>query len=447
MVEKSKELYREYFKNQLDLIFDIKAYQKNTVVNRPSGLKENQVYDDNGNVHEVNSIGEFKNGHAIVEIIEQPSKEIIAQVVDALLDGKDIPTIPINKRYNFIDENFVLTFNHSKGPKMDNEYWFKSVRDFHHGVAVVVNGQDRKRYIKEDGSFLIFSNYGKGELCDFIGNYGLVLDSDSFYLVDVNDKIRGTAWLNEYDSITNYRCNKFSHHLNLVNTDSNGTVVRIFISMNKSFVTVIRKKYKPGKSKISNEIIKILDNSTNLRDYTVSDKLGNYELCNHKDKYVVKYSPIMVFDERFTLCMYKNQLHLYDRAINKYTIVGNPFNTFYDDHLIVNYRENKIVRALLIYNHRIIDITEYYREKLTDIEDFKIIDGIELLNESDFCEKNKDKIREIEEQESQKSIQELLNDNERLVGEIERNVSIDYGIGDYESLYFPVMSDEGKGKH
>lgn len=448
-MEKSKELYREYFRNQLDLIFNIKTQEKQ-VVNRPRKLQENQVYDKKRNIHDVASIGEFKNGHAIVEIVETHdinnilNPEIVEQLVDAMIMGKKLPPIP-NRRYNFIDKNYVLTFNHSEGPEKDSKYWFKSVRDFHHGVAAITDAQGFKRYLREDGTFIVF-NTCKGELYDFFGNCGLILENDCFYFVDANDKIQGNGWVDEYDSITNYQRNKFSQHLNLIDTDQKGNVIRTFINMNRSFVTVIRKEYKPRRKVISRDIIKLLNSPMNLRDYIVDDKRGSYELRNIRDRYVVKYPPIMVFDKRFTLCMYKNQLYLYDRFINKYTIIGNPLNTFYDDHLIVNYRGNKAVRAFLIYNCRIIDITEYYREKLTDIEDFKITRGIELLNEEEYCERNKDKIREIIENESKRSNKELFADNERLVEELERNVSLDYGIGDYESLYFPIISNEGKGK-
>ncbi len=414
MLEKtSEEEYQKYYKKQLDTIFNLDSYYEKRKPNKPLGLADNTVLDSRGNKIKVVEIGDFKNGYAIVKAYIDNS----GQIKDAVTNDKyviddilEIASIYHEPSYNYIDKNYTLIVSKRNSiPNRPEGYdWFREVSDFHYGFAVVKSYG--KYYIDGEGNK--FTNYTGETAFDFVGDYGMQLSFSDIVLLDRN----GNSIKIQYSSNGSYDAKNAKIHKtpigNVINLEKNswsilGYYKNIDIYQNKSFIVV--DKFGPthadAKKEISHFVYYL---NVDLKDYKCTKKLFNYELNNGKTKYNVNKEPIKIFDNRYTLCIKDDFVYLYDQSNKEYTRLGNVREVSYDNNVIVTCnKDEQIEKVRLIYNEKLLDITEYYKNNLMEVEDYEINNNVELLSKNDYFIKNEnDLIKKAQEEKARKALEE-----------------------------------------
>lgn len=79
-----------------------------------------------------------------------------------------------------------------------------------------------------------------------------------------------------------------------------------------------------------------------MDDYNVKKTIFGYTCSNSIDSYKVKYMPIKRYGLRYTLCLNKNKILLYDRINNQYTMEWDVEDIEYDDKFIF---DKKIIKC------------------------------------------------------------------------------------------------------
>jgi hypothetical protein len=389
--------YQKYYKEQLDAIFNLNSYRASRVPNNPfkSEYVDNIVYDFMGKEIKVESIGKFVNGYAIVKAYLETEGNGPKRTYKI----SDQPSYGCTTVYNYIDKNFRLITSSRKdyypNSLQPEEKWFIEARDFHYGYAVA-----KKRggyfHIKPNGEQLHQDD--SSLVTNFLGKFSLLVDHSSFQVRNNEGdivKLDGSnyfqiPWIRDH-SMEN---TPFSRTINLeFGNDNRNMYSRAVITMNKNFL-MFDKFNSSKKNAVVRDIshrIFLLD--IDLKNYHVVKKMFNYEVSNGYDSFNLKHNPIKIFDNGHILCIKEDKLYLYDRATNSYSMVGYTKNTTYDDNLLINYDGNKLVKATLFYNGKVIDITDYYRENLMDVEDYKINPSVPILTASEFYEKNEEELR------------------------------------------------------
>jgi hypothetical protein len=412
MLEKtSEEEYQKYLKKQLDTIFNLDSYyEKRIIPDKPLGLADNTVLDALGNEIKVAKIGEFKNGYAIVKAYRGNGYEISDKPINKVeLDGGlEINSILPIRVYNFIDKNYKLITSKKEITEQKIFDWFYEASDFHYGCAIVESTR-QKFYIDGDGNRLSEFNIAEAT-CDFVGNYGMQVTFDSIILVDRNGNTNQLRYAihGSYDA-KNAEIHKTPIG-NVIKLEACSWSIigyeKINLYQNKSFIVVDR--FGPTRIDTKKELphgAYYLD--LDLKDYHETKKMLSYELNNGKDKYNVKYKPIKVFDNRFTICVKKEIVYLYDRNSKEYKTLGNMKDVSYDDNVIVICNnDEQVEKALLIYNKELLDITDYYKENLMEVEDYEINKNVVILSKNDYFIKNENDLKEKAKEEKARQEEE-----------------------------------------
>lgn len=425
MLEKtSEEEYQKYYKAQLDSIFNLDSYYEKRKPNKPLGLADNTVLDSLGNEIKVTEIGEFKNGYAVVKAYRGISGIISDTPVTGNYEfegGLVISSIYCKPIYSYIDKNYKLITskiddkNSNKSVKIK---WFEETCDFHYGHGVVTE-YGFQYYITGDGDECL--NYTGEVALDFVGNYGMQLSIEDIILLDSN----GNTKKIQYASHGSYDAKNAKTHKtpigNVANLEQNSWSIfgykNINIYQNKSFIVV--DKFGPTRSDVKKEVPRFVYYlNKDLKDYKSTKKLLNYELNNGKDKYNVKYEPIKIFDNRYTICVIDDIIYLYDRNNKENTRLGNVKEVSYDNNVIVICsKDEQIEKVMLIYNEKLMDITEYYKNNLMEVEDYEINNNVEILSKNEFFIKNEnDLIKKAQEEKAREALEER---NKIVAGDIE----------------------------
>ena len=421
MNETARRLYNNYLSKQLDYVFNV---EKNDIPQKPEELKKNQIYSYQGRILDVDEIGSFKNGFAIVRKTISKKNNLPESVIrDFELRGRfHIPRVETINYYHFIDKNYRMISN-----ELNYESWYLEARDFCYGMAVVKSGS-KSFYIKSDGKPLGYNKLHDtnslfhDKAYDFLGDVGITLKNG--YALLVNRKgdcyvIGNNYWFSVGEEPgKDYIRTRFYQRLNFIRNLGEETVRKASIFSNKSFIVV--KNYdvkKRGKTSLLNEVIPL---SNDLKDYKVYKLLINYEVSNKKDKYTLKCEPIKIYDKRFTICKKNEQLFLYDRSFNSYTKIGSYYTTWFDDNIIVNYDGERVEKAYLIYNEKLIDITYYYQSKLANVEEYGNINkDVNLMDYDEFYHLYEDKVkREYRERRLMEDAEKTRLSDEQILSEL-----------------------------
>ena len=271
---------------------------------------------------------------------------------------------PISNKWHHYGEPYFQVLDGHKNKYIDikitdvNEI----VRGYAKVTAISSNGKEYTNYLKLDGDFL-FNNW-------FLSDERVEPYKDGIVHRTVNEKVLD----NILDNNGNLILDKWQKLVHVHN-------------INKSFAV-----YNVDKKSVS--ICKDKD----LKEYTVKKTLTGYQ-CSYRDNiFNIKYEPIKIFDSNLILCINKDsEVNLYDRKNNKYTYLNKSSEIEFTDHIIRNERQ-----YFLVYDGQMVDITNYYDDKVRRKKYYHINEGIKLLSKEAFFEGNEDDIRkrykEIEEQ-------------------------------------------------
>ena len=362
MDEKAKELYNEYLSKKLDLIFDVKDDVKGDVKGEknsdsdkksipPKFVKKNGLYNlVNDEEQIISDIGfddvwGFSEGYAKVK-----------------KDGK---------------------FNHINGEgKLISDIWFDIVWGFSEGYAKVKK-DGKYNYINSEKKLI--SDIWFDEVLAFSGGYAIVQKDGKLNHINGEGKLISDIWFDlVWGFSEGYAKVKKDGKYNFINGEgqiinkkwSRKEYIQIHV-FSKSFV------------KIDNQIICV---SEDMGDYQVKKGVLGYQCSKDNDVFNIKYEPVKVYGLRYVICYKKDQVFLLDRKNNKYILLGSVGNISFDDIFI---RYNYSEKVYLMYADQMIDITEYYKKKLKNKKEIRIINGISILSKDDFTYHSEDEIREI----------------------------------------------------
>ena len=297
------------------------------------------------------------------------------------------------------------------------EYFEYELRD--DGIAIV----------EKDGEYNLIDKYGRPilkEWCSFIReshNLFLVVGKRGEYIVDKYG-IRRSKYYGciSYFKEFGYTFVKYGKGTKLKNyidkkgvelLDWQDTTDYLYINkpkrINNTFQVVCRKKEK------------YISSVVDFKDYHVRSIVSGYICYNKKDKYHIKYDPLVIYDKRYTLCLRKDEVYLYDRTLNEYSLVGKINNVELKEHFIY---DNTNDRIYFIYDEKKIDITEYYNKKLKSKDNIRINEGIKFLSLEQFFYEKENEIKAKAEQERRRKEQEELEkkktDEQRELERIQR---------------------------
>ena len=420
------KLYQEYYYSRLDLVFGIQEYLDSLKISKPQELGENQIYDIDGKIIDVDSIGEFHDGYAVVTkkyIVEnQYSSEFLRRAIKANYPHPDTTEYI---KYNYIDKDYKLYPYFTTETDKSVKNWFDNARDFRCGIGVV-KGYGHEWYLNKERGMLGGSSFNKAY--DFIGNIGLIMEERGYWFMDATGHwpAFNIAW--DHHTIiheSEYKRTPVNQYVHFIQGVDRYNGVNSYINMNKSFILSQRINTESGERKKKFDT-QIACTTIDLKDYLVTKKRFGYELKNRNDKYRVKKEPIKVFDNRFTLCLDKKNIFLFDRKKELYFLIGNVENTFFEDNLIVNYlKDGSIVNAFLIYNEELLTITDYYDLKLKDIDRIKINHGIKISTKKEFAEANSvDIAKAIKDAETQQAVDSYENEKKQVMDSIQQGFKI-----------------------
>ena len=471
MSEKIEELYQEYLREILDLIFEscvpIGKKGKMNFIDMNGKLISNDWYDNvrpfsegyarvekNYKLNFINTrgklisdkwfdkIGDFHEGYAIVKengkynYIDTKGKLISDKWFDYMWDFHDgYANVEENGKYNCID---------TKG-KFISDKWLDYSHDFHEGYAIVAeNGKYNFINTKNE----LISDKWFDDIWDFHEGYAIVRLNNLYNFIDVKGNFVSDIWFDNvrhfhdgyasvviYDKNDNVKYNFINTKGNLLSIDWFDDVE--FLDHDLSIINkngkynLINKKckflfdYSKDKSyKLFKNFVKfngkVVCRNVEMGDYKVKKILFGYTCKNTVDSYKVKYMPIKRYGLRYTLCLNQNKVLLYDRISNQYTYEWKINDIEYDDNYIFDKKNEKVY---FMYENQMIEITEYYNKYLKNKDIIKINSGVTgIISKDEFSFLNRDKIdeifKEINEEKKKREELEKKEENKRKLEEM-----------------------------
>ncbi len=280
-------------------------------------------------------------------------------------------------RYDFLDNNGNLVIGgigviDYKGDEVEG-VMCELVHDFNYGKALA------KRIEREGGHYYYFSISDNGiintfgnhfeKAFDYVDGYGRVKREGKWNYADVDCHYMLPEWVDDASDI------KFAR----VKVRRGAKIETVYLGM-------------PG--------------------YKIKLTVGGYFCFNEKNKFKIKHQPVKMFNERNILCTDRNNYYVFDIKTNKYFKVGPVKDIFYDDNLIYNEKNRKV---LLAYNDNLIDITEYFIKNLMNKTRLHINHSLDkILSMEEFVFMEMEEIDKMMVHERKKNTDILLKQKEEL---------------------------------
>ena len=313
----------------------------------------------------------------------------------------------------------------------------KGDRGYHEGYAIYENWMGRYDFIDTSGNLMIGGigvidykgDEVEGVMCELVHNfnYGKALAKRIeregghyfYFFIDDNGRINslGGSFEKAFDYVDGYGRVKRNGKWNYVDADCN-YVLPEWVD-DASDIKFARVRVRRG-AKIETVYL-------GMPGYKIRLTVGGYICSNENTRFRIKYQPVKVFNERNILCTDRINYYVFDVVTNKYIKVGPAKDIFYDDNLIFDEKKRKVY---LVYNDKLIDITEYYFKNLRNKPRLHInhsLDKILSMEEFVFMEmeeidkmmvherkKNTDILLKQKEELKQKEIRERIEKEKRL---------------------------------
>ena len=349
MGEKIDELYRKYLNEKLDAIFN--GEKGITYKNLFSGRDRNnpklaKLFQKHGELllssyKGFNVNGIFYEGFAIVLKSKKDKKPLFnfinaegrllldEWVDDAHLFKNGLARIKRNGKYNFINTKGQFLLD----KWVDWASWYVDDEGF---AKIQLNG--KFNFINAEGRLLL-GEWVDGKR-DFHNGYAQVKINGKWKRIDKKGKL-----------LSDEEVNMFSQDDVFKDADETNEEFKIVSKKNDEVAVIDRSeriiipfgKYKDIQI-INNFFIvdgRIIPCKKEMRDYQVNRILMGYECKNSHDKYRLKYQPVKRFGFRYTICINKENLFLYDRISNEYRTIGDIYDIEFDDNFIFD-KKNKI---------------------------------------------------------------------------------------------------------
>ncbi len=391
MEEATEELYQEYLKDFLPLIFQEskeKAIDKSSAYssiyhlrNKNKGPKTCYYRAYVEQFFEYNLKDSFGNSYTDYCLIQH----------DGFHDGYFLVK-NYDGKYNYVSIDGKLLL-----PK-----WVEAAEDFKNKRAVV----------KSDGKYYVIDTSGK-QISDFFDR--VYSYNKGVAIVETNPRF-GKGYCNFIDLSGMPVINKFLPTKYFYRIKSDYCREKVNDSFDE--ISIGNDKY-------------VIYKTVDLNEYKVDVKSGKYECTKGEDTFSVLYRPLRIYDNRFTLCIKDEVIYLYDRLINDYKTLGTYKDISFDGSYIF---DNKNKKVSFVYEEKVIDITNYYNENLKGKTNYQINAGIQFASKNDFFIHQEEKIREqkrlddIQKQEQkledsktieQKEMERLQKEDERKQKEIQ----------------------------
>ena len=162
----------------------------------------------------------------------------------------------------------------------------------------------------------------------------------------------------------------------------------------------------------------IIVRNKKLEQANIKKSIFGYRLTINNKNYNIKYIPVLIYGDEQVLCISnQKEYYIYNCSNNSYKKIGYITN--------INYNELFIVfgnRYYLPYKNKLLDINDYYKEKLKDKdrltinpyigdidtkEEFVDKNKIKLMNDQMEIDKNNERIRK-EQEEAKRLLEEKL---------------------------------------
>jgi len=223
----------------------------------------------------------------------------------------------VNNKLIIAKKNSHYTIYNMDGNRITNEE-FRKVTPFGINNQLICVGLDHKEYVlDEDGK--VFSNRGYDLITLINQDYAQVRDNGEYYIIDKNGKKIHSNGKKEYEPLYIYN--------------------NIITSGDNKFIVVQDER---------------------LEKANVQKNLFGYTYNNGNETVHVKYRPVMLYGDCQVLCISnKKEFYLYNLMTKKYTNIGYITSIHYNESFIESHG-----KVLFPYNEKLLDITDYYNEKL-----------------------------------------------------------------------------------
>ena len=387
--KKVDKLYQEYIKEKLDLIFN---GENSEVFSINIGRQSPKKYCPQIVSHEEykgNLLYKYE-GHG------RMGPNYICDYVTEFIDG-----LALVRKYDWFNKTYYYGYINVDGSFLFSR-WYDVLEPFSDGFAKVgdIGYKDKDEIIKynfkdkknnclfekwldkephsfSEGFALIFYSNGK---CNYVNTKGEKLLKE--------DIAKGCDFRNGCAKIS-YDGNKYTF------IDKNGHVVLPVGKYKNDYLEQTLNFYVVDG--------KVIPKNVDLGGCKVKKGFFGYKCDFFSSKFKMKYQPIKRYGLRYFLCFKNNDVYLYDRFGNSYSLLGTIFDVEYDDNFIFDKKNDQIY---LVYEDRILNITDYYRKNLAEKSEVSISKGVkEILSREEFSFNNMTKIDEMMSEERKKNAQ------------------------------------------
>ena len=230
-----------------------------------------------------------------------------------------------------------------EGKKITKES-FRKVTPYGIHNQMICKGLDNKEYVlDEEGNF--FSNKGYDLITLINQDYAQARDNGEYFIVDKNGK----------------------------KIHSNGKKVYEPLYLYNNIIVA-------GENKL------IVVPDDRLEKANVQKNFFGYTYNNGHETIHVKYQPVMLYGDYQALCVSnKKEFYLYNIMTKEYTKVGYISTIHYNESFIESHGN-----VLFPYNEKLLDITDYYNEKLSKKETIRFNSKVgEIQTKEEYVNENK----------------------------------------------------------
>ncbi len=349
------------------------------------------LFDINGNQLSkwYKKIGEFHDGlatvHKTYSIYEKEQVNLIN------LQGQEICDIDFKKIWNFQNGLAVVSRYEEpeynlidKNGKLISDEWFAKIFSAPLKGWEVTNDKGEKNYLDETGKPILRKWYKRATQCEDSGYH------QGYYYI-VSDDNENYSYIGK-----------------------NGNVIIEKITISEEFLTdkTYRDEVNYSTGFFDSFICKrkeyIKATYKDLKDYQVRGHLCS----NGTDKFKIKYEPIVIYDLNYVLCYKEEDVYLFDRRNKSYTKIGDTKTIELSGPLIHTVGKSFDEKVYLIYDGQLLNITNYYKEKLKNKRIFNIREGIKIIPKDLYDTYTENQARELLKKDEEERKKQEAKDRE-----------------------------------
>ncbi len=252
----------------------------------------------------------------------------------------------VNNKLLIAEKNTRYTIFNMEGKKITKEE-FRKVTPFGTRNQMICKGLDSKEYVlDEEGN--VFSNKGYDLITLINQDYAQVRDNGEIFIVDKNGKKLHSNGKKEYEPLYVYN--------------------NVIVAGENKLIVVPNKRLEDAN---------VQENLLGLMGYTYN---------NGRETVHIKYRPVMLYGDHQALCVSnKKEFYVYNMITKEYKKVGYITTIHYNESFIESHG-----KILFPYNDKLLDITDYYNEKLSKENTITFNSNVgEIQTKEEYVKENK----------------------------------------------------------